>query len=160
MDAPLRLYETRVKPEWIDEFEHVNVAHYVTICDQATWAFWNLVNGGRAMEERGGHEYVVLETHVHYISELPLGAPIHVTTQLLAHDDKRAVIFHRVWRDDETGPVLSATNEVKLIAFDLEARRIERFATGVRARLDALAASQAGLPVPERAGQGIALGRR
>ncbi|MDT8344367.1 MAG: thioesterase family protein [Thermohalobaculum sp.] len=160
MAGQLRLYETRVKPEWIDEFEHVNVAHYITICDQGTWGFWNTVNGGHDMAARGGHEYVVLETHVHYIAELPLGAPIHVTTQLLAHDDKRAVIFHRVWRDDPEGAVLSATNEVKLIAFDLGARRIERFAPEVKARLDALAADQAGLPVPEQAGQGIALTRR
>jgi len=160
MAGPLRLYETRVKPEWIDEFEHVNVAHYITICDQGTWAFWNLMNDGQAMEARGDHEYVVLEAHVHYISELPLGAPIHVTTQLLAHDDKRAVIFHRVWREDPDGPVLSATNEVKLIAFDLGARRIERFAPDVKARLDALAADHSGLPRPEQAGQGVALARR
>lgn len=160
MAGPLRLYETRVKAEWIDEFEHVNVAHYITICDQGTWGFWNLVNGGNAMEDRGGHEYVVLETHVHYISELPLGAPIHVTTQLIAHDDKRAVLFHRVWRDDPEGPTLSATNEVKLIAFNLNERRIERFADAVKARLDAIAAEQADLPTPEQAGQGIALARR
>ncbi|MBK0399888.1 thioesterase family protein [Limibaculum sp. M0105] len=160
MAEPLRLYETRVKPEWIDEFEHVNVAHYITICDQGTWAFWNLINDGRTMEARDGHEYVVLETHVHYISELPLGAPIHVTTQLLAHDDKRIVLFHRVWRDDPSGAVLSATNEVKMIAFDLGARRIERFAPDVKARLDALALEQAGIPMPEQAGEGIALTRR
>ena len=55
---------------------------------------------------------------------------------------------------------VSDADMARHIAFDLGARRIERFAPEVKARLDALAAELADLPAPEQAGQGIALARR
>jgi YbgC/YbaW family acyl-CoA thioester hydrolase len=150
-----RTYETSIQPEWIDEYEHMNVAHYITVCDQATWAFWHIVNGDRQMDERDGHEYVVLETHVNYISELSLGTAVYVTTQLLACDDKRFVIFHRLCRSDDDS--LSATVEVKGIGFDLAQRRIEPFTAEVREAMASMARAHASFGVPEAAGRGIAL---
>ena len=74
--APLVLFRGKVRPEWIDSFEHVNIAHYLTICDHANWAFWNWINHPEGtMEARAGHEYVIVENHVHYIDELALGQP-------------------------------------------------------------------------------------
>jgi YbgC/YbaW family acyl-CoA thioester hydrolase len=157
--APLRLFETRVRPEWIDDYQHVNIAHYLTICDHANWAFWNWINAPEgAIETRDGHEYVIVENHVRYLDELPLDLPIHVETQLLAHDAKRAILFHRVIKS-ETG-ALSATNEVKLLAFDLEARRPETWRPIVAERLAQILDAHAPLGVPATAGQGIALSRR
>lgn len=156
-EAP-RLYETRVKPEWIDEYGHMNVAHYITVCDQATWAFWERVNGGRGIAERDGHEYIIVENHVHYLSELTLGEPVHVTTQLLAHDDKRFILFHRLWKSADG--TLSATNEVKGLGFNLAERHIESFMPDVLGRLEAIAAEHATLGVPEQAGRGIELKRK
>jgi len=157
--APLCLYETRVKPEWIDEFKHVNIAHYLTICDQSNWNFWNWINHPEGtMEARAGREYVIVENHVHYIDELSLDEPIYVTTQLLGADDKRYVLFHRVHKAADDS--LSATNEVKCLGFNLEARRIENWRAPVRARLGAILAAHESLGWPEQAGQGIALKRR
>jgi acyl-CoA thioester hydrolase len=34
--APLQLVHGTVKREWIDEYAHLNMAHYLTICDQAS----------------------------------------------------------------------------------------------------------------------------
>ena len=158
MAEPLKLYETRVKPEWIDEFNHMNVAHYVTVCDQANWAFWNLMNEDEDMAARDGHEYVIVESHIHYLDELPLDAPIAVTTQLLGADDKRYILFHRVWRLSDGA--LSATNEVKCLGFNLNERRIETFRQAPKARIAALLEEHRTLPPPEQAGLGIAMKRR
>lgn len=158
MTEPLKLYETRVKAEWIDDYDHMNVAHYITVCDQANWEFWRLVNDGRGMEERDGHEYVIVENHVVYINELPLGTPIHVTTQLLSYDDKRHILFHHLWRTEDG--VLSATNEVKGLGFNLKERRIERFQRSVLANLERLHAEHRALGTPDQAGQGIVLKKR
>lgn len=157
--TPLRLYETRVKPEWIDEFNHVNIAHYLTICDQGNWRFWNAINAPEStMEARAGHEYVILENHVHYISELSLAEPIYVTTQVLSVDDKRYILFHRVYKaEDDT---LSATNEVKCIGFNLNQRRIEAWRPRIKERLDAILAAHQALGQPDQAGLGIALKKR
>lgn len=155
MNEPSCIFETSIKSEWIDEYGHMNVAHYITVCDQATWAFWQIVSGGRGMDERDGHEYVILESHVHYLDEVVEGDPVHVTTQLISHDDKRFVLFHKMWRTSDGA--LSATNEVKGLGFNLAERRIERFLPDVEDRLRAMLAEHEAFGVPEQAGQGIAL---
>lgn len=158
MTEPFRTFETRIKHEWIDDFGHMNVAHYTTVCDQATWAFWNLVNDGQQLNERESHEYVILESHVHFINEVVEDDPVHVTTQLIGHDDKRFILFHRMWRD--TDGALSATNEVKGLAFNLAERRIESFLPEVRDRFADILTVHQTLDAPEQAGLGIALKRR
>jgi acyl-CoA thioester hydrolase len=158
MAEPLTLYSTSIKKEWIDEYDHMNVANYVLVCDQATYAFWEYVNGGRPIEERGGAEYIVLETHVNYLNEVRLGDPVRVTTQLLECDDKRFRIFHTLHHAGEN--FISATNEVKGLGFDLNARRAMAFRPDVRERMAKLLEDHGRLPFPEAAGKGIVLSRR
>jgi len=155
MSNPIRSFEGEVLPEWIDEFGHVNVAHYITICDQANWAFWNMVNAPDEMDARDGHEYVILENHVHYINELTLGEPIYVTTQMLGLDDKRLLLFHRVFRSKDNE--LAATNEVKFIGFNLNSRRVEIWQSTAKSRLDAIWGEHGEMAKPDQAGQGIFL---
>lgn len=121
--APLRLVHGTVKREWIDEYGHLNMAHYLTICDEANWAFWNWINAPQqTMEDRDGHEYVIVENHVVYRAELAEGAWFAIETQLTALDDKRYILFHRVLNADGG---LAATNEVKCLGFYLRSRRPE-----------------------------------
>jgi YbgC/YbaW family acyl-CoA thioester hydrolase len=155
--APSRLVHGTVKREWIDEYGHLNMAHYLTICDEANWAFWNWINAPRqTMEDRGGHEYVIVENHVIYRAELAEGAPFAIETQLTHCDDKRYILFHRVL-DADGG--LAATNEVKCLGFDLGSRRPEPWGSAVAARLGRIHATHAGLGRPEQSGAGIALRR-
>jgi acyl-CoA thioester hydrolase len=159
IEAPLTLFRTEIRPEWIDAFEHVNIAHYLTICDHANWALWNWINGPEGtMEARKGHEYIIVENHVHYIDEIALATPIHITTQLIGFDDKRYVLFHHVWKSH--GNVLAATNEVKCLGFNLIERRPEKWQPSVAERLQLIHGTHAALGLPEAAGQGIALKRR
>lgn len=159
IDAPLVPFRCHVRPEWIDAFGHVNVAHYLTICDHANWAFWNWINHPEgAMDARGGHEYVIVENHVRYIDELALGIPIHVETQLLGFDDKRYVLFHRVFKSE--GDALAATNEVKCLGFDLSGRRPESWRSFVAERLELVRDAHHALGMPDAAGKGIALKRK
>ena len=156
--APLRLVENVVKPDWVDEHEYLNMAHYLTICDQANWAFWNWINApAQTIESRAGHEYVIVENHVTYRGELTEGARFAIETQFLEHDAKRYILFHRVLDADGA---LSATNEVKCLGFDLKTRRPEAWRPGVAARLALIAEAHAALGRPAEAGQGVALARR
>ena len=156
--APLRLVENAVKPEWVDEFRHMNMAHYLTACDQANWAFWNWINHpDQTLAARAGREYVIVENHVTYAGELAEGARFTIDTQLLGVDDKRTILFHRV-RDADGA--LSATNEVKLLGFNLETRRPEPWRPRVADRLRTVLDAHAVLGAPEEAGRGIALTRR
>lgn len=157
IDAPLVLFRSPVRQEWLDLYEHVNMAHYSTIGDHSTWAFWNWINAPDDLEARDGHEYVVVQSNVHYIDELALGSSLHVTTQLLAFDDKRYIMFHKIWRTEDN--VLAATNEVKCIGFNLKDRRSERMRPVVAERLALIRDAHAALEVPAEAGKGISLKR-
>jgi acyl-CoA thioester hydrolase len=155
--APLRLVHGAVRQEWIDEYGHLNMAHYLTICDQANWAFWNWVNAPRqTMESRQGHEYVIVENHVIYRAELAEGAEFAIQTQLTDLDDKRYILFHRVL--DEDGE-LAATNEVKCLGFDLRSRRPEPWGSVVARRLARVEEAHAVLGRPPSSGAGIVLRR-
>ena len=157
--APLTLFRATVRPEWLDDFGHVNIAHYLTICDHANWAFWNWINAPEGtIDARGGSEYAIVENHVHYLDELAEGTPIHVTTQLTGVDAKRYLLFHHVWKS-ESG-ALAATNEVKVLGFNLNTRRSEAWSEKVTDRLEAIREAHTGLDTPKQAGQGIALSRR
>lgn len=153
--APLQLVENTVKPEWVDEYHHLNMAHYLTICDQANWAFWNWINAPlQTIAERGGHEYVIVENHVTYTGELAEGAAFTITTQLTDFDNKRLILFHRVLDSDGN---LSATNEVKCLGFNLETRRSEDWQPVVGARLGEIHAAHTALGRPGQSGQSIVL---
>jgi acyl-CoA thioester hydrolase len=155
--VPLRLVQDTVKREWIDEFGHLNMAHYLTICDEANWAFWNWVNAPeQTMEDRDGHEYVIVENHVIYRSELAEGAPFAIETQLTDLDDKRLILFHRVLNADGE---LAAINEVKCLGFDLQSRRPEPWRGVVGERLERIHQAHARLGRPAQSGAAIALSR-
>lgn len=158
IDSPCRLVENTVKAEWVDEFHHLNMAHYLTICDQANWAFWNWINAPlKTIEARAGHEYVIVENHVTYSGELAEGDAFSIDTQVTDFDDKRAILFHRVL--DASGAV-SATNEVKMLGFNLETRRPEAWGSRVAERLALIRQAHAALGLPAQSGQGIALKKR
>ncbi|MER8576740.1 thioesterase family protein [Mesorhizobium sp. M1409] len=147
LHAPFVFFRTSVRPEWIDEFEHVNFAHYLTISGHANWAFWNWINGPEGtMEERRGHEYVFVENHVRYLNELALGAPIHVISQLIDHDDKRYLLLNQIWKSDDGA--LAATNEMKCLGFNLRSRRAERWRPIVVERLELVRNAQRALGLP------------
>ena len=158
MTEPLCLHETVVRPEWIDEYGHLNMANYVRVCDDGTYAFWNHVNDGRGLEERDGAEYAVVETHVNYLDEVRLDDPLRVTTQLLAADEKRFRLFHVLYH--ATKDYVAATNEVMALGFNLKTRALMRFHDPVRARLQEVLAEHASLPMPQNAGRAIGMPRR
>ncbi len=156
--SPLRLVENTVKPEWVDEYHHLNMAHYLTICDQANWAFWNWINAPeQTIEARKGHEYIIVENHVTYTGELAEGAAFAIETQLTDLDDKRYILFHRVLDSDGN---LAATNEVKCLGFNLETRRPEAWRHFVGERLELIHGAHVTLGRPDLSGQGIALKKK
>lgn len=156
--APLRLVENTVKSEWVDEYHHLNMAHYLTICDQANWAFWNWINApDQAIEARKGHEYIIVENHVTYTGELAEGAAFTIETQLTDLDAKRFILFNKVLDADGN---LAATNEVKCLGFNLETRRPESWRPFVGERLELVHGAHLSLGRPEQSGQGIALKKR
>ena len=154
---PLVLHRDVVRQEWVDEYDHMNLAYYVLICDEATYEFWNLVNDYRSLPDRNGMEYAVVETHVNYIQEVRLSDPLIVTTQLIDFDDKRFHIFHELSHANEN--FVSATNEVMALGFNLEKRGVQPFSELVYVEISKLFDSHKRLPRPRNTGRSIGISR-
>ena len=157
-DSPLLRLDAVVKPEWIDEYGHLNMAYYVLICDHATAAFWNRMNQPSTLEERDGAEYAVVETHVNYLDELRVHAPLIITTQALAADTKRFRIFHRLSHAGEG--YLAATNEVMALGFNLKTRAMTEFSPRTHARLQDTVRQHAAIERHANAGRAIGQPKR
>ena len=155
VDKLLRLHRSVVRPEWIDEYGHMNMAHYLGVCDEGTYAFWEHANDNVPLAERDGAEYAVVEAHLNYLGEVREGQPLEVATQVLAVDAKRFRLFHRLYARDEG--YLAATNEIMALGFDLNARSVLPFRPAVVERLQALSEAHRELAPPPQAGRAIGM---
>ena len=110
------------------------------------------------IEERNGAEYAVVETHVNYMDELRVHAPVIVTTQALAADTKRFHIFHRLSHAEKG--TLAATNEVMALGFNLETRAMMEFVPRARTRLEETVRAHSAIERHVNAGRAIGQPRR
>ncbi len=150
------LHRDKVRTEWVDEYDHMNVAYYVHVCDLATYAFWELINDDATLEARKGFEYAVVESHVNYLQELRLDSPLRIETRLIAYDCKRFRIFHQLYH--ETANFLAATNEIMALGFDLNKRSICDFKQQVQSNLEIIMRTHRKLDLPPNAGRAISFG--
>ncbi len=155
IDAPLALYETSVRPEWLDVNDHMNVAYYVLAFDRATDGLFQFVGvGDDYMAARQGSMFA-LECHVTYNRELRGGDLIRITTQLLGFDAKKMHFAHHMYHQGEG--YLAATSEWMGIHVDMEARRSAPFPDDIAERLGDIRAAHAVLPTPPEVGRVMSL---
>jgi carnitine 3-dehydrogenase len=145
---PLRLLETRVRPEWIDYNGHMTDWRYLQVFGDATDALFRHAGVDEAYRSSGRALYTV-ESHLRHQAEARAQESLYVTTRLLQVDDKRVRLFHSLHRGRDD--VLVATAQQLYVHVDTAARRSAPFDAGVRARLAALQAAQARLPLPAAA---------
>jgi carnitine 3-dehydrogenase len=147
---PLRLVDAVVRPEWIDYNRHMSDFRYGQVFGDAMDSLYRRVGVDEAYRATGRMYYSV-ETHVMYLGEAKVGEALYVTTQLLAVDDKRLHVFHRLFRGRDDA--LIATDEQMHLHVDTAAARATAVDPAVRARLEAIRSDQAGLPRPREAGR-------
>jgi acyl-CoA thioester hydrolase len=153
--APLRLYQAKVIPEWIDYNGHMSEPYYVLVFGNTTDAFYDHIGMDEAFRQSHRVSVYTVEAHINYLMESSLDEPLDVETQVLGHDAKRLVLFHTM-RRGEAGPVL-ATTELMVLHVDKTNLKTTPFHPGPAARIAAIAADHAGLPLPGNAGRKIAI---
>jgi acyl-CoA thioester hydrolase len=153
--APLRLHEERVRPEWLDYNDHMNVAYYVMVFDHASEAFVEYLGMGAEYTRVTGGSWVVLEAHNTFRRELRRDDPLRVATQVLGFDAKRVHLFHTLHHATQGYP--AATAELMLMHVDLAARRSSPFPATVLERLAHVARAHASLACPPEVGRVIGL---
>ena len=157
-NAPLKLSDQKVLPEWIDFNGHMNVAYYVVAFDHGVDGLTNHLGIGPEGIERRGTSTFTLEMHINYLQELNLGDPLRLTCQLLDFDIKRIHYFFCMHHADKG--YLAATCEQMLLHVDLAERRSCPFPEEVQRGLAGLMELHRALPRPEQAGRAIGIRRR
>ena len=155
--APLKLVSTLVRPEWIDYNGHMTDSRYVQVFGDSTDALYRQIGvdeGYRA----AGHMFYTVESHISYLTEAKVSEPIYVTTQVLALDEKRLHVFHRLLR--ERDDQLVASCEQMHLHVDTKAHKAALIRPEVYAKLDAIRVTHATLAVPAQAGRHIGMSLR
>jgi len=133
----------------------LNVAHYVTIIDEAGVALFDHLGMGEAYTKETGGSWVVLENHITYDNELRFGERVGVETQFIDYDQKRLHLYHEIRPVDGNG--ISATCEQMTMFFDLNERRPAPFPPHVMKKIELIADSHSKLPRPDNLGRKIGI---
>ena len=152
--APFTGHAAVVRPEWIDENGHMNMAYYLVVFDGAIDHLWSAVGLGAAYRQCTQHGTFAAESHIIYRAELLLGDEMHVSTQILAVDSKRIHLAHEMQRP---GGEVVAQQEVMLLHVSLASRRVVPFLPDVAETVAAAAHSHAALPHPGWVGRRLAM---
>jgi acyl-CoA thioester hydrolase len=143
-----------VPPEWIDYNGHMMDAYYFLAFTEATEAFLDHVGLGAAYRARTGGGMYTAESHLCFLAPVTLSATLQYQTLLLGHDAKRLHVFHEM----TSSGTLAATCELMFLHVSRE--RVTPMPPGAAAGVAALAAGQAAVPRPDRAGRRIAMPAR
>ena len=131
-----RTFLTRVKPEWVDHYGHMNLAYYLVAFDMACDVLWPMLNLGPKFRARGFGTFCG-ESWQAYTREVTLDAPLACESELLSFDDKRFLARHVMYHAEEGWEV--AQNEVLYLCVDLGKRRVTTWPEDVLERCRALA---------------------
>lgn len=147
----------RVEDGWGDWNGHLNMAYYNVLFDRGIEDFLSAIGITAETVAAGGGTSFTLEAHVTYLRELMIGDAVRVWTRVLDRDAKRIHVVQTMEKLPEGW--IAATSENMLLHVSLSNRRAAPFAPEVAARLEAMAADHAPLPVPPQVGHRIGIPR-
>lgn len=143
--APLCLWQGSVTSDWLDYNGHMTEHRYLQVCGEASDALFRLIGVDLARAEAGA--FYTLQTHLVHLKECRLGASLYATTEILAHDDKRLHLYHRI--HDSSG-IMLATGEH--LSIHVSHGRSSRASDAVLEKIARLFAAQSSLSLPDGVG--------
>ncbi|MET0378946.1 MAG: thioesterase family protein [Spongiibacteraceae bacterium] len=154
---PLIGYRDRVKPEWIDNNDHLNSMHYKTIADSATRALFKI--GGLTADNlrATNNSAFQLEMHICFERELRLDDPFEVRSWLIGVDAKRLHHFHEIVQT--TDNFRAATVELMTVFIDRNTRRTAPMPEAMQALFQQVVATRAGITLPDKVSRRIRMER-
>ena len=114
-----------VKQEWVDYNDHMNMAYYVLIFDQALEVALEKFNMGESAAKDLNRSTMVVETNTKYLSEVKQGEEIDINMTYFDHDKKRLHI--KMEMIEKGKKKISATIEWISLYIDLSQRKVTEF---------------------------------
>jgi acyl-CoA thioester hydrolase len=150
----IRIFETSIRPEWIDYNGHLRDAFFAVIFSEAIDAFMDRVGLDAGYRQRTGGTLYTVEMHLHYLREVKQTDTAIVTLRILGSDAKRLHVSLELLRAGN--PDVAAGAEVMLLHVRQHEGKVATapFPPEVSAALAALqsagAAMEAGVPGSRR----------
>jgi carnitine 3-dehydrogenase len=145
-------FETTVRSDWVDYNGHMSDFVYGLVFGDAMDALYRSV-GIDDETRKSGNMFYTVESHVRHVGEAKAGEPLYCTTQILALDEKRLQVFHRLYRRRDEA--LIATAEQLHLHVDTTKPKAVAMDPRLRARLAAIHEAHAELGRPEEAGRAV-----
>lgn len=143
--AGIPIYESPIRPEWIDYNGHLRDAYYGLIFSEAIDALMDRVGLDAAYRQRTGGTLYTVEMHLHYLHEVKQTDTAVVALRLLGVDAKRIHAALELLRAGH--PEVAAAAEVMLLHVRQHDGTVSvtSFPPAVSAALSALETAAAGM---------------
>ena len=114
-----------VKQEWVDYNNHMNMAYYVLIFDQALEVALEKFKMGESAAKDLNRSTMVVETNTKYLSEVKQGEKLDINMTYFDHDKKR--LHLKMEMIEKSKKKTSATIEWISLYIDLNQRKVTEF---------------------------------
>ena len=114
-----------VKQEWVDYNDHMNMAYYVLIFDQALEVALEKFKMGESAAKDLNRSTMVVETNTKYLREVKQGEEIDIHMTYFDHDKKRLHI--KMEMIEKSKKKISANIEWISLYIDLNQRKVTEF---------------------------------
>ena len=128
-----------VKREWVDSYRHLNMGYYLVAYDLQTDRVWPHLGLGTALREAGLGTFAA-EAWLDYQREMTEAMPIGAESTLLAFDEKRLLVKHRMFHFTEGWT--ASEHEVLYLCVDLNIRKVTLWPDKVREIMAGLATGE------------------
>ena len=115
----------RIKKDWTDYNEHMNMAYYVLIFDIAWEVILEKFKMGEHSAKTTKKSTMVVETHTTYNNEVKQGDEVNIVLTFFDHDKKR--LHFKLEMYEKEKQTLSASIEMLSLYIDLNQRKVAEF---------------------------------
>ena len=147
-----------VKPEWLDDNGHMNVAYYLSAFDDGGEVFFDDPGIGWEYTRRGDGSVFIVSSKLDFKQELVADDPIRVTTRLIDFNDKLIHTYQEIFHGADG--FLAAAAELVFVHVRFSDRKSSPLPDTARERLAQILAVHRQLPEPPGLGRGVGLKKR
>ena len=122
---PVYLKSQNIIKEWVDYNNHLNMAYYVLIFDQALEVILEKFKMGAKSAKTEKRSTMVVETNTKYINEVQEGIEIDIFLTFFDHDKKR--LHLKMEMVEKKTKKISASIEWLSLYVNLETRKVTEF---------------------------------
>ena len=121
----VHLATRKIIKEWTDYNEHMNMAYYVLVFDEAWETVLNKFNMGGVTAKKTKRSTMVVETRTTYNNEVKENDEVEIFCTHFDHDKKRLHLKCEMY--EKKNKILSATMESVSLYIDLDKRKVAEF---------------------------------